>query len=185
MRRPAILIAIVVANVLLLAWIWLRQEAVDEIPPEVMMTSAQLSQVPDFALLHMTFSGLRVKVEAGAVKAPNWRGLPEAARHALVLTWVEERFSGFHALLVRQQSGPFCFQAGDLTEAYGAIGAAEIADIVSEAGRQAQGSGEDPKAFSDLDMRFRTKRTDGKVPARLREYIRAHGDEITTARLSH
>lgn len=183
MRRPAILIAIVVANVLLLAWIWLRPEPADEIPPEVMMTSAQLSQVPDFALIHMTFSGLRVKVEAGAVKSPNWRGLPDAARHALVLSWIEERFTGFHALLVRQQSGPFYLQADDLTEAYAAIGATEVADIASEAGRQAQGSGEDPKAFGELDTRFRTKRTDGKVAAKVREFIRAHGEEITNARL--
>lgn len=187
MKRPAVLIAVIALNLALIVWLWSRGDEAEAIPPEVTMTSAKLAQVPDFALIHMTYSELRVKVVADPEKTSRWRTMPEPVRRALVLTWVEGSFPGFAALLVNRQSMPYQFTAEDLAEAYDGIGAAAVAEVVREAGRDAPGRSAtepaDRKAFADHDAKFREAKKAGKVGDLLRAHIRAYTDEIVGARL--
>lgn len=181
MRRRLILIGIILINLGLVGWIWSRGETPDEVPPELTMTSAHLAATPDFALIHMTYSGLRMRVVADPAKIQRWRELPDVARHALVLSWLEESFVGFTALFRREQ-GPFYFQADDLVEAYEALGIREAAAIVEEASRCAAGP-EQPNEFADIEARFAEQRRILDAAGRLRTFIRAHLEEITSARL--
>lgn len=184
LRHPAVLAVVVAFNLLLVGWLWSQEDPAREIPAELLLTPSRLDATPDYALVHMTYSDLRVRVVADPAKIGRWRRLPEPARLVLILAWAEESFPGLEALIIRGQTGPFDFRPEDLAQAYEAIGAEGVADVITTAARRASG-GPAPGdgGFAELETRFVEERNHADVPQRLRTYIRAHRDAITSAHL--
>jgi len=184
MNKTVLGIAIIVVCSLTTGWIWLGKSERVDIPANMMMTAEELRATPDFALIHMTFSELRLKALAHPDGAARWRALPEEVRRILVLSWVEESFPGFSGFLLRQQSWPFHFQADDLIDAYTALGAVDVAAAVEDAVRQARDgtASEQNASFATVDARFRELRSRADVARRIRAAIRLHAEEIVVAR---
>lgn len=183
LKRPKALICAggVYLLVMLLAWAWVRPNP-SGLPPDTVMTAADLTQAPDSALIHKAFSGLRLRLESTPSSMSRWRELPEAARHVLVLSCIEENFAGFAKALRRQQSGPFAIKAEEFADAYRAIGASEVAAIIDALGaRSLDQPNADPgegQAVAGLEAKLAERRSKDDVKGLLRTYIRSHAEEI-------
>lgn len=183
-KQPLVVIVLAVVVLLFAGWLWSVVAAPsEELPPELVITSAQLSAAPDYALIGRTYSALRAKFAERPADIPRWRRLPDAARHALVLSWADGEFAGFAGIVDGRRSGPFHFQIDDLVAAYREIRATEVADAAEVAALRAGEKGADPdRGFADLDAQFLERRRRTDVAGQVRIFIRAHLDEIVNAR---
>lgn len=185
-KRPKVLIGAgsIYVLAMLAGWAWTRPDSSD-LPPDAVVTATDLVAAPDSALIHKAFSGVRLRLEATPSSLTRWRDLPEAARHVLVLSCIEENFVGFAKALRRQQSGPFRIEVGEFADAYRAIGGSEAAAIIDALGaRSLVQPITDPgeaQAIAELEARLAERRIKDDVYGLLRAYIRAHAAEIGSA----
>ena len=173
------------------------------IPPA--MKGDEITACPDSQLLTKVLSDLRYKVNSQPNHIEHWRNMADPARHVLALSWVEDdlpadapshQFSGFAILMCNHS--PNIATLDEIAAAYEAIGAPKTAEAVKEAkaiaespeGRETYASGNPQPHFTNgnpfdkVDRKFRDQRQQDGSLNLLRKYIRAHADDIASARMN-